>query len=178
MTIFVIFYRLFIVLFFISPPNESFFSAELNNLSNYFFILFHLIQSMREKKKGVSLAFSPLFFALYRFVYQYDRSFETVYMSFEETDTEESVNLLDEVSSLDDDFDAIYLESDNSNEKDTDDDIDLHTWNEIEPESDAAFLEDHELIEEVTSSSGDNTINPIDYCRHFIMDEIIDIIAP
>jgi hypothetical protein len=56
-----------------------------------------------------------------------------------------------------------------------DDDIDSHTWNEIEPESDAEFLEDHGLIEEVTSISDDNTINPLDCYPHFITDEIIDL---
>ncbi|CAF3095843.1 unnamed protein product, partial [Rotaria sp. Silwood2] len=92
-------------------------------------------------------------------------------------DTEDSPSSLDEMSSLDDDFYAMYLESDDSNEEGTDDDMDSHTWNEIEPESDAEFLEDHGLIEEVTSISGDNTINPIDCYRHFITDEIIDLIV-
>jgi hypothetical protein len=98
-------------------------------------------------------------------------------MSFEEMDTEDSASSLGEVSFLDDDFDAMYLESDDSNEKGTDDDMDSHTWDEIEPESDAEFLEDYGLIEEVTSISGDNTINPIDCYRHFITDEIIDLIV-
>jgi hypothetical protein len=56
----------------------------------------------------------------------------------------------------------------------TDDDVDSHTWNEIESDSNAEFLEDHELIEEVTSISEDNTI---DSYRHFITDEIIDLIV-
>ena len=62
-------------------------------------------------------------------------------------------------------------------EENNDNDMDSHTWNEIEPESDAEFLEDHGLIEEVTSISEDNTINPIDCYRHFIKDEIIDLIG-
>jgi len=98
-------------------------------------------------------------------------------MSFEEMDTEDSASSLGEVSSLDDDFNAMYLESDDSNEEDTDDDMDSHTWNEIEPEANAEFLEDHGLIEEVTSISGDNTIHPIDCYRHYITDEIIDLIV-
>ena len=61
-------------------------------------------------------------------------------MSFEEKDTEDTTSSLHEVSSLDDVFDAMYVESDGSNEEDTDDDMDAHTWNEIEPESDAEFL--------------------------------------
>ncbi|CAF2905503.1 unnamed protein product, partial [Rotaria sp. Silwood2] len=63
-------------------------------------------------------------------------------------DTEDSASSLGEMSSLDDDFDVMYLESDDSNEECADDDMDSHTWNEIEPESDAEFLEDHGLIEE------------------------------
>jgi len=67
-------------------------------------------------------------------------------MSFEEMDTEDSASSLGEVSSLDDDFDAMYRESDDSNEEGTDDDLDSHTWDEIEPESDAEFLEGYRLI--------------------------------
>jgi hypothetical protein len=98
-------------------------------------------------------------------------------MSFEEMDTEDSASSFDEVSSLDDDFDAMYLESDDFDKEGIDDDMDSHTWNEIESESDAEFLEDHGLTEEITSISGDNTINPIDCYRHFITDEIIDLIV-
>lgn len=35
-------------------------------------------------------------------------------MSFEETDSEESISLRSEVSSLDDDFESIHLESESS----------------------------------------------------------------
>ena len=38
-------------------------------------------------------------------------------------------------------------------------------------------MEDYGISEEVTSISGDNTINPIDCCRHFITDDIIDLVA-
>ena len=96
-------------------------------------------------------------------------------MSFEKMDKKDSASTLSEVSSLNDDFDAMYLESDDSNEEGTDDDMDSHTWNEIEPESNAKFMEDHGLIEEVTSAWEDNTVNPIDCYRHFIIDEIIDL---
>ena len=98
-------------------------------------------------------------------------------MSFEDIDTEDSVNSLSEVSSLDDDFDTMHLESDSSDNEVSDDDMNSHTWNEIEPESDAELLEDHRLIHEVTSISEDNTINPIDCYRHFITDEIIDLMV-
>ena len=136
---------------------------------------------MSREKEGNFQLFSPLFFSLYRFVYKYDRNFEIVHMSFEETDTEDSASSLSEVSSLNDDLDTMHLESDNSDEEVTDheddDEMDSHIWNEIEPESDAEFLEDHGLIEEVTSTSEDNTINPIDCYRHFITDEIIDLMV-
>ena len=54
---------------------------------------------------------------------------------------------------------------------------DSHIWNEIEPESDAEFMEDYGLIEEVTFISGDNTINSIDCYRHFITDDIVDLVV-
>ncbi|CAF4015715.1 unnamed protein product, partial [Rotaria sordida] len=75
-------------------------------------------------------------------------------MSFEEIDTEDSASSLSEVSSLDDEFDTMHLDFDSSEEvtdyddDDDDDDMDLHTWNEIEPESDAEFLEAHGIIED------------------------------
>ncbi|CAF1601898.1 unnamed protein product [Didymodactylos carnosus] len=98
-------------------------------------------------------------------------------MSFEETDSEESINSRSEVSSLDDDFDSIHLESESSDEEVTDDEVDSNVWNEIKPESDDEFVEDHGLVEEVTSTSGNNTIDPIDCYRHFVTDEIIDLMV-
>jgi hypothetical protein len=98
-------------------------------------------------------------------------------MSFEETDTEDSASSLGEASSLDDDFDRMHLESDSSDEESTDGELDSHVWNEIESESDAEFLEDHGIVEEVTSVSKDNTIHPIDCYRHFIIDELIGLMV-
>ena len=92
-------------------------------------------------------------------------------MSFEDTDTEDSTSSLSEVTSLDDDFDTMHPESDSSDEEVTDDDMDSPPWDEIEAE----FLEDYGLIEEVTSISKDNTVNPIDCHRHFVTDEMIDL---
>ncbi|CAF1158666.1 unnamed protein product [Rotaria sp. Silwood1] len=81
-------------------------------------------------------------------------------MSFEEIDTEDSASSLSEVSSLDDEFDTMHLDFDSSEEvtdyDDDDDDMDLHTWNEIEPESDAEFLEDHGLIEDMYKLAATN----------------------
>jgi hypothetical protein len=102
-------------------------------------------------------------------------------MSFEEIDTESSASSFSEVSSLNDEFDTMHLDFGSSDEEVTDDEdddeINSHTWNEIEPESDAEFLEDHGLIEDVISTSEDNTINPIDCYGHFITDKIIDLMV-
>ena len=98
-------------------------------------------------------------------------------MSFQQTDTEDSTSSLSEVSSLDDHFDAMQLEIGSSDEELIDDDMDSQAWNEIESESDEEFLHDHGLIEEVTSISEDNTINPIDCYQHFITNEIIDLMV-
>jgi len=96
-------------------------------------------------------------------------------MSFEESETEESTSSFSEVSSLDDDFVRMDLESENSDDEDADDELDSPVWSEIQPESDAEFMEDYGLVQEVTSASRDNTILPIDCYRHFITDEIIDL---
>ena len=41
-----------------------------------------------------------------------------------------------------------------------------------ESETDAEFMEDYRLVQEVTSASGDNTILPIENYPHFITDEV------
>jgi hypothetical protein len=99
-------------------------------------------------------------------------------VSFEETDTDDSGNSLGDVSDLDDDFARMQFESSSSEEEIAADDVDLEVWNEIEPESDAEFQEDYRILEEVTSTSEDNTINPIDCYRYFITDEIISLMVP
>ena len=48
-------------------------------------------------------------------------------MSFEKMDTEDNTTSFGQASSLDNDFDAMYHESDDSNEEGTDDDKDSHT---------------------------------------------------
>ena len=98
-------------------------------------------------------------------------------MSFEEIDTEESTSSLSEVSSLDDDLDSMRLESGSSVEEMSDDEMDSNSWNEIKSESDAEFMEEHGLDEDVTSLTEDNTIDPIDCYRYFITDEIIDLMV-
>ena len=98
-------------------------------------------------------------------------------MSFEESETEESTSSLSDVSSLDDDFVRMDLESGNSDEETTGHEVDSQDWDEIQSESDAEFMEDYGLVQEVTSVSGDNTILPIDCYRHFITDEIIELMV-
>ncbi len=83
-------------------------------------------------------------------------------MPFEETEAEESSNSLSDVSSLYNDFSRMQFESSSSQKEVTDDDVDLQIWNEIEPESDAEFQEDREIVEEVMLASKDETINSID----------------
>ena len=81
------------------------------------------------------------------------------------------------MSTLDDDFDGMHLESKSSDEEMAVDEVNSSGWYEIEPEPDAEFVEDYGLVEEVVSASEDNTINPIDCYRHFATDEIIDLIV-
>ena len=98
-------------------------------------------------------------------------------MSFEESETEESASSLSEVSSLDDDFIRMDLKSGTSDDEVTDDEMGSQVWSAIKSESDAEFMEDYGLVQEVTSASGDNVILPIDCYRHFITDEIVDLVV-
>ena len=118
-----------------------------------------------------------MFLPLCAFVYKSDRNAGIVHMSFEETDTDESASSLSEVSSFDDDFDQMRLESGSSDSEVTDEEVDSRSWNEIESDSYAEFLEDHGLVDEVTSATEDNIILPIDCYRHFITDEIIGLMV-
>jgi len=101
-------------------------------------------------------------------------------MLFEETDTEESSNSQSDVSNLDNDFSRIHFESSSSDEQDmddADDDVDSQAWDEIESDSDTEFSEDYGLTEEVPENLEDGTINPIDCYRHFITDEMINLMV-
>ena len=53
----------------------------------------------------------------------------------------------------------------------------LHVWKEIKSESDEEFMEDHGLVEEVTSATEDHMVNPIDCYRHYITDKIIALMV-
>ena len=86
-------------------------------------------------------------------------------------------SIVSEVSSSDDDLDRMHLESGSFVEEMSDDEMDSNSWNEIKSESDAEFMENHGLVEEVISLMEDNTIDPIDCYRHFITDEIIDLMV-
>ena len=83
-------------------------------------------------------------------------------MSSEEVNTEDSVDSLSEVSSLDDAFVRMHFESASSGEEIIDNEMDSNVWSEIESESDSKCLEDHGTVEPVISTSGDGAINPID----------------
>ena len=96
-------------------------------------------------------------------------------MSSKEIGIQESTSSLSKVSSLDDDLDNIHLESGSSVKEMFDDKMDSNSWNEIESESDEEFMEDHGLVDDVTSASEDNTVHPIECYRCFITDEIIDL---
>ena len=56
----------------------------------------------------------------------------------------------------------MYMGCDSSNRENTNREVDLLAWNEIESESDAEFLEDNGFIDEETSLSIDNTTDSID----------------
>ena len=80
--------------------------------------------------------------------------------------SEDSVNPLSDVTLLDNDFDRMHFESTSSNEEIPDD---SNVWSEMESDFDGEFLEDHGIIEHVMPTPENNTINPIDYCRHCII---------
>ena len=53
------------------------------------------------------------------------------------------------MSSLDDDLDSMRLESGSSFEEMSDDEMDSNSWNERKSESDAEFMEEHGIDEDV-----------------------------
>lgn len=97
-------------------------------------------------------------------------------MSSEETDTGDTKSSLSDVSYLDDDFARMQFEP-SSSEEVNDDEQDSSIWTQIESESDAEFQDDYAIIKEVTPTSKDNTIYPIDCYRHFIIEEIISLMV-
>ena len=56
------------------------------------------------------------------------------------------------MSSLDDDFVRMDLESEDSDDEGADEELDSPVRSEIQPESDAEFMEDYELVQKVTSA--------------------------
>ena len=103
-----------------------------------------------------------------------------IYMLFEETETEENRSSQSDMNNLDNGFSRIQFESSTSEEQttnDDDDDMDSQVWREIESESDNEFSEYYGKIEEVPTNSEDSAIDPIDCYRHFITDEIIDLMV-
>ncbi len=67
--------------------------------------------------------FFPTYSCICDFTYKSSRTFRIIYMSFEETDTEESGSSLSELSFLDDDLDKMHLESGSSDEEMSDDEV-------------------------------------------------------
>ena len=57
------------------------------------------------------------------------------------------------MSSLDDDLNSMRLEPGSSVEEMSDDEMDSNSWHEIKPESDAEFMEEHELDKDATSKT-------------------------
>ncbi|CAF1547082.1 unnamed protein product [Adineta ricciae] len=98
-------------------------------------------------------------------------------MSFEESEAGESTSSFSEESSLHDDFVKMDLDYEASDGESTDEEVDFQVWSAVKSKSDAEFLEDYGLVQEVTSTSGDSTILPIDCYRHFITDEIVDLMV-
>ena len=98
-------------------------------------------------------------------------------MSSQEVSTEDSVDSLSEVNSLDDDFAKMHFESASSDEEVTDNEVESNVWSGIKSESDGECLEDYGVVESVTSTSEDGTISPIDCYRHFITDEVISLMV-
>ena len=95
-------------------------------------------------------------------------------MSSEEAGTEDSVDSLSEVTSSDKEYTSNLQVP---TKKSPDDEIDLNVWNEIESDSHGEFLENHGIIEQVMLKSDDGIINPIDCYRHFITDEVINLMV-
>ena len=146
------------------------------NPLSYFCVPSHLTDSthkIAERNFQIFLLCS----CLYSCMYKSDQNFEIVHVSFEKIDTEESISSLSEVSSLDNDLDSMHLECGSFAKEMFDDEMDSNSWNEIKSESYAEFMEDRNLVEEVTSLVEDNTIDPVDCYQHFITDEIIDLMV-
>ena len=97
-------------------------------------------------------------------------------MSFEETNIEDSTSSFNAASFLDDDFDRMNLQSNSFDGGSTDGEVNSHVWNEIESDSDEKLL-DHGFVEELTSVSKDGAVDPINCYRHFITDEVIDLMV-
>lgn len=98
-------------------------------------------------------------------------------MSFKESDIDQSASSLSELRFLDDDLGRIHVESGSSDEEISDEEMSSNVSKEIASELDEEFMEDHELVEEVTSALEDHTVNSIDCYRHFNTDEIIDLMV-
>src|SRR5947209_27203 len=98
-------------------------------------------------------------------------------MLTEKASTEDRIDSLSVVSSLDDDFAGMHLESASSDAQIMDDEVDSNVWSGIKSESDGEFVEDHGTVEQVMPTFEDDTINPIDCYQHFITDQVISLMV-
>ena len=71
----------------------------------------------------------------------------------------------------------MHFDSASSDEGILDDEVDSNIWIAIESDSDGEFLEGHGIVEQIMPTSEHGTINPIDFYRHFITDEIINLVV-
>lgn len=173
---FITFHRLFIALLFLSSHNESrTCNRRRNPYATFVFLYIVYLAHVISAKKILRLSSFSLF--LYPLIDKTDRNFQSVYMSFQESETEERTSLLSEVSSLDDDFFMIDLESGNSDKDITDNEVDSQVWSERQAVSNAEIKEDYGLIREGTSVPGDNTLSPIDWYHHFITEGIMELLV-
>ena len=69
---------------------------------------------VRDSDSERKFCFFPTYFCIYDFTYKSSRTFRIIYMSFEETDTDESASSLSELSFLNDDLDRMHVESGSS----------------------------------------------------------------
>ena len=88
---------------------------------------------------------------LYLFIFKSNRNSAPAHILFAESETGESASSLIGVSSLDDGFVRMDLESGNFDQG-TNDGLGSRVWSEIKPESDLEFMEDYGLVQEVTST--------------------------
>ena len=142
------------------------------SVASFFYCLKFIDSTRREENTQVF----PLYrVSLHLFIHKGNRNSAPVRVPLGESETDDSASSFIEVSSLDDDFIRMDLESRNFDEG-TNDGLYSQVWSEIQPESDVESMGDYGLVQEVKATWGDNKILSIDCYRHFVTDEIIELI--